>query len=81
VGDYLRERRCSLHPRRLVTIVVTLTGVGLGCFPQLGCSDDSKTTGTQVQLSEKDKAEIDGMRAAMKEQRATRKQEQKKKGR
>jgi hypothetical protein len=78
MGDYLRERRCSLHLKRLVTIVVVITGVGIGCLPQLGCSDDSKTTGTQLQLSEKDKAEIDGMRAAMKEQRAARKQEQKK---
>jgi hypothetical protein len=66
-----------LRPRRLVTIV-TFAGIGLGCFLQLGCGDDSKTTGTQVQLTEKDKAEIEGMRAAMKAQRAVQKQERKK---
>jgi hypothetical protein len=77
VGDDPREWRCHLHQRRLATIVFTLAGVGLGSLPQLGCGDDSKTTGTQVQLSEKDKAEIEGMRAAMKGQRAARKQERK----
>jgi hypothetical protein len=67
-----------LHPRRLVSTVIALSGVGLVCLPQLGCGDDSKTTGTQVQLTEKDKAEIDGMRAAMKGQRAEQKQERRK---
>ena len=64
-----------MHTRRLVTIVIVFGGVGLACLLQVGCGDESKTTGTQVQLTEKDKAEIDGMRAAMKAQRAAEKQE------
>jgi len=74
-----------LHPRRIVTTVVASGGLALGCLCLLGgCSDETKTTGTQVQLTPKDKAEIEDMRAAMKGQRATVKQEQaeeKKKGR
>ena len=70
-----------MNPRRLVTIVIALGGLGLGCLSQAGCGDDSKTTGTQLQLSEKDKAEIEGIRAAMKSQRALQKKEQQKKGR
>jgi hypothetical protein len=50
--------------------------VGLGCLSLLsGCGDDSRTTGTQLQLTPKDKAEIEGMRGTMKEQRAELKQE------
>ena len=67
-----------MHPRRLVSTLVAFAGVGIVCLPQLGCGDDSKTTGTQLQLTEKDKAEIEGMRAAMKGQRAVQKQERKK---
>jgi len=61
--------------RRLGTIVIASAGVGLGCLFQAGCGDESKTTGTQVQLTPKDKAEIEDMRAAMKAQRAAEKQE------
>ena len=68
-----------MRSRRLVTIAITLGGIGLCCLSQAGCGDDTKTTGTQLQLSEKDKAEIDGMREAMKNQRAVRKQAQQKK--
>jgi hypothetical protein len=75
-----------LHPRRIITIVIASGGLGLGCLSLLGgCSDESKTTGTQLQLTPKDKAEIEEMRGAMKGQRAELKQEQaegrKKKGR
>ena len=63
-----------MPPRRILILFVAT--VGLGCLSLLGgCGDDSKTTGTQVQLSAKDKAEIEGMRGTMKEQRADLKQE------
>ncbi len=64
-----------MHPRRLITIVIVSGGLGLGCLFVPGCNDESKTTGTQLQLSPKDKAEIEGMRGAMKGQKAELKQE------
>jgi hypothetical protein len=63
-----------LHRRRLLSIAVTSSG--LGCLALLsGCTDESKTGGTQVQLTPKDKAEIEDMRAAMKGHRVEVKQE------
>jgi hypothetical protein len=65
-----------LHPRRIVTIVIASGGLGLACLSLLGgCADESRTTGTQIQLTAKDRAEIEDMRAAMKGQRAARQQE------
>ena len=65
-----------MHPRRILIIFIPTVGLGLGCLSLLsGCGDDSKTTGTQVQLSPKDKAEIEAMRGTMKGQRAELKQE------
>ena len=40
-----------------------------------GCGDESKTTGTQLQISPEVKAEMNDMGAAQKEARAERKQE------
>jgi hypothetical protein len=71
------EVRCTLHPRRIVTTLVASGGFALACLSLLGgCADETKTTGTQLQLSEKDKDIMEGARAAMKGQRAARKQEQ-----
>jgi hypothetical protein len=64
-----------MHPRRFITIIIMSSGLGLVGFLASGCGDDSKTTGTQLQLTPKDKAEIEGMRNAMKGQRAAEKQE------
>jgi hypothetical protein len=49
---------------------------GIGCLFLLnGCGDDSKTTGTQLQMSPEVKAELEDMRSVMKEERAARKLE------
>jgi hypothetical protein len=64
-----------MHPRRLIAIVIISSGLGLVGFFASGCGDESKTTGTQLQLTPKDKAEIEGMRNAMKGQRISEKQE------
>ncbi|MHC5537894.1 hypothetical protein ACYOEI_06650 [Singulisphaera rosea] len=64
-----------MHSRRKMAFLVTAGGILLGSLSLPGCGDDSKTTGTQLQLTAKDKAQIEGMRAAMKAQRATQKQE------
>jgi hypothetical protein len=65
-----------LHARRIVISVIASGGLGLGCLSLLGgCGDDSKTTGTQLEMSPEVKAELDDMRSAQKEVRAERKQE------
>jgi len=65
-----------MHWKRLITIVIATGGIGLGCLLQLGCgADETKTTGTQLQLTPKDKADIEEMRGAMKGQREALKQE------
>lgn len=61
---------------RIVSIVIASGGLGLGSLALLGgCADESKTTGTQLQLTPADQAAIDDMRAAMKGHRAAQKQE------
>ncbi len=73
-----------MHPRRILIILSATVGLGLGCLALLsGCGDDSKTTGTQVQISPETKAAIKDMRTAQKEVQAERKQERqaRKKGR
>jgi len=65
-----------LHLRRIVIIVIASGGLGLGCLSLLsGCADESKTTGTQLQMSPEVKAEIEDMRSAQKEVQAERKRE------
>lgn len=64
-----------MRSRRMIAFIVTAGGLGLGSLSLPGCGDDSKTTGTQLQLTAKDRAQIEGMRAAMKAQRASQKQE------
>jgi hypothetical protein len=65
-----------LNPRRFVIIVIASGGFGLGClFLFGGCGDDSKTTGTQVEISPAVKAELDDMKSAQQEVRAERKQQ------
>jgi hypothetical protein len=50
--------------------------LAVGCLSLIGgCSDESRTTGTQLRISPEVKAEIDDMKSAQKEQRAERKQE------
>ena len=60
--------------RRLVTVVASC-GLVLGSLSLLGCGDDSKTTGTQLQMSPEVKAELKDMASAQKEERAARKKE------
>jgi len=65
-----------LDLKRIVTIVVTTGGIGLGSLGGLvGCGDNSKTTGTMVDRDEKEKAALDSMRASMKSGRAEQKQQ------
>jgi len=65
-----------LHPRRFIIILLATIVLGLGSLALLsGCGDDSKTTGTQVQISPERKAAIKDMREAQKEVRAERKAE------
>jgi hypothetical protein len=65
-----------LRLTRIVTVVIASGGIGLGCLALLGgCADESKTSGTQLELSPADRAAIDGMREAMKGRRAAAKQE------
>jgi len=67
-----------LQPRRIATIVIASGGLGLGCLSLLGgCGDESRTTGTQVQLTPEDRSLIDSMKGAMKGQRAAEKAERK----
>jgi hypothetical protein len=49
-------------------------GFGAAVFLS-GCGDDSKTTGTQLEMSPEVKAELDDMKSAQKEVRAERKAE------
>ena len=67
-----------MHPRRFVIIVFVIASwsLGLGGLSLLGgCGDDSRTTGTQLQISPEVKAEMDDMASAQKDVRAERKQE------
>jgi hypothetical protein len=62
-----------MDSRRIVITVVAFGGLGFCCIPLLsGCSDDSKTTGTQVQMSPAVKAEIEDMKSTQKELMAER---------
>jgi hypothetical protein len=61
--------------------LVAFGGLGIACLAfSGGCGDDSKTTGTQVQMSPAVKAEIVDMKSAQKELRAERKAGARKKG-
>jgi hypothetical protein len=65
-----------LHPRRKFIIVIASCGLGVGCLSLLGgCADESKTTGTMLEMSPEVKAELDNMRSAQQEVRAERKRE------
>jgi hypothetical protein len=65
-----------MHPRRFFATLAGFFGLGLVCLCLSGgCGDDSKTTGTQVQISPEVKADLDEMKAAQKEVRAERKRE------
>jgi hypothetical protein len=64
-----------MYSRRFFVTLVPSLGLGLVCLCLSGGCDDSKTTGTQLQMSPEVKAEINDMKAAMKEQRAERKRE------
>ena len=61
-----------MHSRRIVIILMALGGLS-PLLPLGGCGDDSKTSGTQVQMSPAAKADIDDMKAVMKERRAEKK--------
>jgi hypothetical protein len=61
-----------MQSRRIATIFAS--ACGLGClFVLTGCGDDSRTSGSQLQMSPAVKAEIEDMRSAQKEARAERK--------
>ena len=61
-----------MQSRRIV-IGLMLTGGLCGLCLLTGCGDDSKTSGSQVQMSPEVKAEINDMRSAQKEALAERK--------
>jgi hypothetical protein len=63
-------------------IAIILMSLGaFGCFFLLaGCGDDSKTSGTQLQISPAVKAEINDMKSAQKEIMAERRAKAAKKG-
>jgi len=66
-----------LHSGRIAIIVVASGGLGIGCLSLLGgCGDESRTSGTQVQISPADKAIDDAARGEMKRQRGAIKKEQ-----
>jgi hypothetical protein len=65
-----------LDRRFIVITVLASFGLALGSvLLSSGCSDESKTTGTQVQISPEVKEQLDDMRSAQKEVRAERKAE------
>jgi hypothetical protein len=65
-----------MHARRFFAALAASFGPGLLCLCLSGgCGDDSKTTGTQIQISPEVKADLDEMKAAQKEVRAERKRE------
>jgi hypothetical protein len=65
-----------VRPRRFI-ITILFGGLAFGSFFAIGgCGDDeSKTTGTQLQISPAVKEELDDMKSVQKEQRAERKKE------
>jgi hypothetical protein len=66
----------SVRPRRTVVIAIMSGGLAFSCLSLLGgCSDESRTTGTQLQISPAVKAELDDMKSAQKEVREERKAE------
>jgi outer membrane murein-binding lipoprotein Lpp len=70
-----------MHRLRLVINMVAAGGLAIGCLViSGGCSDDSKTTGTQLKISPEVKAEIDNLKSSQKALRAERKAAAKKKG-
>jgi hypothetical protein len=65
-----------LRPRRTLITLIASCPLGLGCLLLLGgCGGDSKTTGSQLQISPEVKAELDDMKSVQKEERAARKAE------
>jgi len=56
-------------PLFILTIILTLA--------QAGCGDDSKTSGTQLQMSPQAKAQIQDMRDMYKENKGMRREESK----
>jgi hypothetical protein len=68
-----------MHSRRIALIPMSLGA--FGCFLLVaGCGDDSRTTGTQLQISPAVKAEINDMKSAQKEIMAERRANAAKKG-
>jgi hypothetical protein len=61
-----------MNSRRIGIILISSCGFGCLCL-LAGCGDDSKTSGTQVQMSPEVKAEINDMKSAQKEIMADRK--------
>ena len=63
--------------RRYIVIgVFNSFALAVGCvLLSSGCGDESKTTGTQVQISPEVKAELDDMKSVQQEIRAERKAE------
>jgi len=60
-----------LQPRRIATIIIVSGGLGLGCLCMLGgCADETRTTGTQLQISPERKAMFGDMQKEMKKEKA-----------
>jgi hypothetical protein len=63
-----------LHPRRIVISVLASGALGLGCLSLLGgCGDETRTTGTQLKMSDEAKAQIKDMRDMYKQEKGLRK--------
>jgi len=57
---------------RWVAVGPLLIVAWLGCISIVGCGDDSRTSGTQLQMSPEAKAEIEDMRSIMQQEKAER---------
>jgi hypothetical protein len=65
-----------LMARQVFISFIFFWAFGFGClFVLAGCGDESKTTGTQLQMSPEVKAEIEDMRSVQQQERALRRQE------
>lgn len=71
-GAHQLERIPSLHILRSLAVAPLLILFGFCCGSIVGCGDDSKTTGTRLEMSPEAKAEIEDMRSIMREERAGR---------
>ncbi len=48
--------------RKLIGVLAASVGLGLLCLTHTGCGDDTRKDGTQVQISEQTKTQVNDMR-------------------